>query len=133
MSRTVDQGDDFGDGQGGRSTRSSAKEPDPRFTFANERTYLAWNRTSLALIVGGLAVAQFLKVGAEGTQLIVAVPLIALGGYLSLRSYQQWRSNQRSLQLTQPLPSSALPKVLLYGVAISSVDAIALAALHFAT
>ena len=25
-------------------------EPDPRFTCANERTFLAWNRTSLALI-----------------------------------------------------------------------------------
>ncbi len=23
-------------------------EPDPRFTFANERTFLAWSRTALA-------------------------------------------------------------------------------------
>jgi Predicted membrane protein len=33
-------------------------EPDPRFTFANERTFLAWSRTALALVVAGLGVVQ---------------------------------------------------------------------------
>ena len=37
--------------------REEGTEPDPRFTFANERTYLAWNRTGLALVGGGLALA----------------------------------------------------------------------------
>ena len=40
-------------------------EPDARFTFANERTFLAWSRTALALIAGGLAVSQLLKVGSD--------------------------------------------------------------------
>jgi putative membrane protein len=40
-------------------------DSDPRFTFANERTYLAWNRTALALIAGGSAVAQLVKVKLE--------------------------------------------------------------------
>ncbi len=35
-------------------------EPDARFTFANERTFLAWSRTALALVVAGLAVIQLL-------------------------------------------------------------------------
>lgn len=35
-------------------------EPDYRFTLANERTFLAWIRTALALIAGGVAVAQLL-------------------------------------------------------------------------
>ena len=33
---------------------------DPRFSYANERTFLAWNRTALALIGVGLAVANLL-------------------------------------------------------------------------
>jgi hypothetical protein len=35
-------------------------EPDPRYTFANERTFLAWSRTALALVVAGLGVVQLL-------------------------------------------------------------------------
>ena len=62
-------------------------DPDPRFTLANERTFLAWNRTALALIAGGLAVAQFLKFGIGGGRLILALPLIALGAAMSLSSY----------------------------------------------
>ncbi|WP_143342795.1 YidH family protein, partial [Crossiella equi] len=32
------------------------EEPDPRFTLANERTFLAWIRTSLGLMAAGVAV-----------------------------------------------------------------------------
>ena len=39
---------------------SEGTEPDPRFTFANERTFLAWSRTALALVVAGLGVVQLL-------------------------------------------------------------------------
>jgi putative membrane protein len=107
------------------------RHPDPRFTFANERTYLAWNRTALALIVGGLAVAQFVKVGAAGTQLIVALPLIALGACLSYASYRQWQRNQRALRLAEPLATPALPRILLYGVVVFALGAVALAIVHF--
>jgi len=114
-----------------RPLSEAGREPDPRFKFANERTYLAWSRTALALIVGGLAVAQFVKVSAAGTQLIVALPLIALGGYLSLRSYRHWQNNERALRLAEPLPASSLPRVLLYGIATFAVAAAALAVIHF--
>jgi inner membrane protein YidH len=115
-----------------RDAQSEAgSEPDPRFTFANERTYLAWSRTSLALIVGGLAVAQFVKVGIAGLQLILAIPLIALGGYLSLRSYLHWQQNERALRVAAPLPASSLPRVLVYGIAVFAVAAVALAIIHF--
>jgi uncharacterized membrane protein YidH (DUF202 family) len=51
--------------------------PDPRVTFANERTFLAWTRTSLALIGAGLAVAQFLKLDTRVAPLITGIGLIA--------------------------------------------------------
>lgn len=102
-------------------------EPDARFTFANERTFLAWNRTSLALIGGGLAVARFLDIGGQGLRLIVAIPLIVLGVGTSLVSFRRWGNNERALRLDQPLPYSRLPYLLVVGVAVVGLAAIALA------
>ena len=42
--------------------RSVGEEPDYRFTLANERTFLAWIRTALALIAGGVALVQLVPV-----------------------------------------------------------------------
>ncbi|HSD79844.1 MAG TPA: DUF202 domain-containing protein, partial [Solirubrobacteraceae bacterium] len=44
-----------------RPLEDVGEHPDPRFTFANERTFLAWNRTALALIAGGIALAELVK------------------------------------------------------------------------
>ena len=45
---------------GGGADPGEGREPDPRFTFANERTFLAWSRTALALVVAGLGIVQLL-------------------------------------------------------------------------
>ena len=37
----------------------AGKTPDYRFTLANERTFLAWIRTALALMAGAVAHAPF--------------------------------------------------------------------------
>jgi uncharacterized membrane protein YidH (DUF202 family) len=73
------------------------------------------------------------KVGVNGLQLIVAIPLIALGAYLSLRSYRRWQDNERALRVDALLPTSALPGVLLYGIAVCALGAAALAVIHFTT
>ena len=41
-----------------RSIRSVGSDPDYRFTLANERTFLAWLRTGLALVAGAVALAS---------------------------------------------------------------------------
>lgn len=96
------------------TSRSEGVEPDARFTFANERTFLAWNRTAVALVVAGLAITQLLPPfpGIPGGRHIVGVPLILLGLALSLTSYRQWARNQRALRLGQPLPPSNVPRLL---------------------
>jgi putative membrane protein len=96
-------------------------EPDPRFTWANERTFLAWNRTALALIAAGLAAAQFLNFNLHGLRLIVAVPLILLGALLALASYLHWEDSERAIRLQQPLRYSWMPRLLTGGIVVIAV------------
>ena len=97
-----------------RELRSVGTPPDYRFSLANERTFLAWHRTALAIIVAGLAIVQLLPpfpsvpLGCH----ILAVPLIVLGGALSVGSYVEWNRQQRALRRREPLPASVLPRVL---------------------
>jgi putative membrane protein len=103
---------------------SVGTEPDPRFSYANERTFLAWNRTSLALIAAGLAITTLLPefdVGA-GRRLI-GVPLIVLGAVLAVASYRRWETNERAMRLRHPLPASRLSLLLAVGVAIVAIVA----------
>ena len=101
-----------------RRLEQTGTEPDPRFTWAHERTFLAWNRTALALIAAGLAAAQFLHLNPHGLRLIVAVPLILLGGVLALASYVHWEDSERAIRLQQPLRYSWMPRLLAGGIVI---------------
>jgi putative membrane protein len=103
------------------SLREVGEDPDPRFTFANERTFLAWNRTSLALIGGGLAAGQLLDFRTELLRLAVALPPIALGGALALFSYRRWEANERALRLGEPLPAGGPPRALSIALALMAV------------
>jgi len=100
-------------------------EPDARYTFANERTFLAWSRTSLALVVGGLAVVQLLPPfpGIPWGRHAIGTPLIVLGAAVSVISYLEWRDNQRSLRLGRPPRRSLLPGVL--AVTITAIAVVA--------
>jgi inner membrane protein YidH len=100
-------------------------EPDARFTFANERTFLAWNRTALALVVAGLAIAQLLPPfpGVPWGRHLLAVPLIALGAILSVAGYLEWRRNQRALRDGEPLPRSPLPRILATSITAMAIIA----------
>ena len=98
-------------------------EPDPRFTFANERTFLAWSRTALALVVAGLGVVQLLPPfpGVPWGRHVLGVPLIVLGAGVSVRAYLEWRQTQAALRNGAPLPRSVLPQLLagtITGVAV---------------
>ncbi len=98
-------------------------EPDARFTFANERTFLAWTRTSLAFILAGLGIVQLLPPfpGVPWGRHLLGVPLIVVGVVISIASYAQWVRSQRALRRGQPLPRSALPIILTVTIAVMAI------------
>ncbi len=104
-----------------RRLEQTGRAPDPRFTFANERTFLAWNRTALALIAAGLGAAQFLHFNLHGLRLIIAVPLIVLGAVLAFASYLHWEDSERAMRLGRQLRYSWMPRVLTGGIVVIAV------------
>ena len=110
-----------------RQEQADESEPDVRFTYANERTFLAWNRTALALIATGVAATQLLpEFHVPGGRRILGIPLIALGALVAVTSFTQWRANERAMRLRQPLPKSPMSLVLAIGIAVIAVIAIVL-------
>ncbi|MEV4253898.1 DUF202 domain-containing protein [Spirillospora sp. NPDC049652] len=103
------------------------EKPDARFLLANERTYLAWMRTCLAFVVGGVALTQ-LRVG-HGLEWLRAltVALAVLGGILMTPFvYRRWQLNEQALRAGTELPGHRLPPVFL---ALTVTIGIGLAAL----
>ena len=105
------------------------QEPDVRFTYANERTFLAWTRTALALIATGVAATQLLpSFEIDYGRRIIGVPLVVLGAIVALGGYRDWRANERAMRRNEPLPRSHLPEILGAGIVIVAVVAAVLAA-----
>lgn len=83
----------------------AGKTPDYRFTLANERTFLAWIRTALALMAGAVGIEQFspqlssaeLRMGISGVLLLAACAM----GYMAWR---RWRRNEYAMRLERNLP-----------------------------
>jgi putative membrane protein len=102
--------------------RAVGTTPDYRFSLANERTFLAWIRTSLALLGGGLAVAQLLPPFAvPHLREIIAVALMVLGGAGSLRAVDHWIRTEKAMRLGQDLPPSRFPALLAVAVGVGAL------------
>lgn len=101
------------------------QEPDYRFTLANERTFLAWIRTSLALIAGAVALVQLVpSFGIAGMRHGLSIFLLLVAGTLSALSVRRWRQVQDAMRHDVELPPSWLPVGL--GIAILMVTVLLL-------
>lgn len=102
-------------------------EPDYRFTLANERTFLSWIRTSLALLAAGVAVVQLVpNFRVPGGRHALGIVLALLSLLISATSYRRWVDNQRAMRRHQPLPRSLVPRLVGAGLGTVSVLAVLL-------
>ena len=97
-------------------------DPDPRFTLANERTFLAWIRTALALLAAGIGVEAFLVEQLDAVpRRVLASLLIVLGGALAVTGFTRWLATERALRHHRPLPVPAAAPVLAAGIALAAL------------
>ena len=96
-------------------------EPDPRFSLANERTFLAWVRTSLAFSAAGVALEALALPVRPGFRLAASLLLIVLGILLAVQAWRRWGQVERAVRCGAPLPAPALTVVIAAGSAVSSV------------
>lgn len=91
-------------------------EPDPRFTLANERTFLAWIRTSLALLAGGIAVEVFTGgVFVPEIRKTIAIILLVLAMAIGGGSFFRWLNVERAMRHKTPLPLPLIAPILAIG------------------
>jgi putative membrane protein len=101
-------------------------EPDYRFSLANERTFLAWIRTALALLAGGIAVVQIVPSFSIGwARHILGIALIVLAILIAATSYTRWERRERAIREGSPLPPSLLPRLVGLGISVVMISAMA--------
>ena len=96
-------------------------EPDPRFSLANERTFLAWIRTAVALVASGVALDALAEDVEPRLRLAAVVLLLVLGVAVPLLAWLAWADVERALRRATPLPSSRVAPPVALGVAVAAV------------
>lgn len=92
---------------------------DYRFTLANERTFLAWIRTALALLAGAVAVLHLLPLAwDEAVRTVVGLTLAVLAGVVTVYAPLRWYRVQRIMSRGGVLPMSVLPLVTTFAVGL---------------
>jgi putative membrane protein len=120
-------------GQAPEEKADEEHEPDYRFTLANERTFLAWLRTSLSLLAAGVAVVQLLpEFAIPGTRAVIGGLLTALAVVTAAGGVLRWRSVETAIRRGRPLPRQRLPYVLAAGLVTLALLGLAIVAFRSA-
>jgi putative membrane protein len=105
--------------------------PDPRMSLANERTFLAWIRTSLAMIAGGVGLEAFAgdTIPSE-TRIPLTIVMLLLGAVLSVGSFMRWHHAELALRRGDPFPTTRLAPLIAGGVAVVSLALVVVVAVR---
>lgn len=117
-----------GDARFPRDVFEDGEEPDARFSLANERTFLAWIRTSLALLAGAVAVHTPVLDLDEWIKTTASLCLLTAAGLAIGQSWSRWRATERAIRTGEPLPGfkgpvmlAAVLGVMIVGVAVGVI------------
>ncbi|MDN3311599.1 DUF202 domain-containing protein [Microbacterium oryzae] len=94
-------------------------EPDPRFSLANERTFLAWLRTALAMYAGAFALEALALPEATAWRLAAAGVFLILGTLAAIQAWIGWSQTEKALRNNKPLPGLGVGGVLVVGVIVA--------------
>ena len=98
--------------------RETGEDPDPRFSFANERTFLAWIRTALALMAAGIGLEAFAPdLVVPGLRQVLAALLVLTGVATSAMAFRRWLRGEQAMREGRSLPAPTVAPWLSYGVA----------------
>jgi putative membrane protein len=111
--------------------RRTGSTPDYRFSLANERTFLAWIRTALALLAGAVALDQLAPQFAPGLlRVVLCLALAGIGAVLAVVSYRRWSAHEQAMRHNRELPHSWLLLGMSVVVALSALVFAVLILLH---
>lgn len=102
--------------------RREGQTPDYRFSLANERTFLAWIRTALAILAGAIAIDQLTpQIAPAPVRMTFCLILAVIGGLLALEAYRRWALQEQAMRHNQELPHSWQLAVMAAIVACAAV------------
>jgi putative membrane protein len=105
----------------GRSTPS----PDPRYELANERTYLAWLRTGLALVAAGVAAERLLPAaGVDWVRQVIGVSLVLVGALSAGLARRRWAAVDLAMKAGRGIPRSNLGYLIAATIVVDGLAAV---------
>jgi putative membrane protein len=97
------------------------QEPDPRFSLANERTFLAWVRTSLAIVAGAVALHSLKVPETAWVRKVLVVVLLAIASLVAVTASSRWMRVERAMRLREPLPGFGFTGLFSAGIVVTAV------------
>lgn len=98
-------------------------DPDVRFLLANERTLLAWIRTALAVVAGGVVLTQ---IGTDSDmRSVIGVSAMLLGGFMATVGYMRYRAADKAIRIGELPVAGREPVLQVAGVTLIAFGLVA--------
>ncbi|HET8879606.1 MAG TPA: DUF202 domain-containing protein [Arthrobacter sp.] len=102
--------------------RREGRMPDYRFSLANERTFLAWIRTAMAILAGAIAIDQLTpQIAPQPVRVVLCLLLSVIGALLAVEAYRRWSLQEQAMRNNQELPHAWLLVAMTAVIATAAV------------